>query len=708
MSSDDNNNRPQSSAHPDSDLATATLDELRDSERELRAILENMLDTYFQTDKDGNITRVSPAVEQLLGYQPKDVVGLNVGEIYIDHNSRKRFLDALTANGGTLIDYEIQLTQHNREPVWVSINARYRRDENNNITGVEGMLRDINARKATDSRMRKLSRALEQTADSVLMTDAEGVVEYVNPAFEETTGYSRDEVIGRRRWLLRSDKLDAEYYDWAVKTINAGHIFRDVIVSRRKDGSLYYEEKSVTPVKDDFGNITNFISTGKDITKRMQTQERLQHPAHHDMLTELPNRALFADRLDHALTRKRAENGAVAVLVVDLDQFKKVNETLSHDVGDQILQAMSERISRCVRDSDTVARVGGDEFAIILEEIRSTDHVAPIARKILNALAMPFDIGDRELYITTSIGVSLFPLDGDNSHRLLKCADIAMYRAKEHGRNTYKFYSSDLSVKAFQRLNLETALQQALDRDEFVLFFQPHVDTAQGKIVGMEALLRWKHPDLGLVSPVEFLPILEETKLILPVGEWVLQQACHHAKSWFDAGHTDVRVSVNLTRRQFVSPSLKQSLQNALRDSGLEPQLLELEVSETLLTDQSKDTAEIFRAIDALGINVAIDNFGTDLSSLRNLRHYLIDTVKIDRTFIGDITYDPDDAAIVRSIIAMARPLNLRVIAKGVESVEQLKFLVDHHCQTLQGFIFGPPRPGYEINEILKQDNKSF
>ena len=692
----------------ESDLLQVVIRDISDktrvaqSQHELDSILDNMLDTYYQTDKEGNLARVSPAVQKLLGYYADNIVGLNIGEIYTDHFSRQRFLKTLIKRRGVLIDYELQLRRHDRSLIWASVNARYRRDAGGNVIGYEGTVRDISERKRADNESRKLSTMLEQTADSVLVTNKDGVVEYVNPAFEEITGFPRAEVIGKRNWLLRTEKKEGEYFEWVWKTIGAGHVFRDIFVGRKKDGSVFLEDKTITPVKDDTGTIAHFIATGKDITERMQMQGRLSYPAQQDILTELPNLSLCIDRLNHALQRKKEGGGILAVLAIDIDRFKSINASFSHDIGDQALQAISERLRRCVRDSDTVARIGGDEFAVILEDMPSTDFVAPVVRKILHVLAQPFDLGERQLRLATNIGVSLFPADGDDASVLIKQANLAMYRAKEQGSNSFKFYSVDASMKVLERQTLEMSLRSALERNELVLHYQPQIDVLRKKIVGMEALLRWKHPELGFISPSEFIPLMESSGLVVPIGSWALQAACVQAVAWQKAGYPPFRMSVNLTVGQVALPDLKQIIKSALDASGLDPQWLELEFFESILVQHPRANVITFNDLRALGIRLALDDYGGGISSISYLSRLPIDTLKVDRTFVTSVVHDRADAAVVRAALAVGKALNMRVVAKGVENEEQMKFLRLLDCEIMQGFYFSAPRVADAITSQLQ------
>ncbi|MFQ5487552.1 MAG: EAL domain-containing protein, partial [Gammaproteobacteria bacterium] len=561
--------------------------------------------------------------------------------------------------------------------------------------------RDISERRQAQAQMVKLSSALEQIADSVIITNRQGVIEYVNPAFEATTGYSREEAIGNKPSLVKSGRHEPEFYQQLWRTILCGEIYRDMFINRKKGGALYYEEKTITPLKDSAGVITHFVSTGKDITRRMEAEERLHHLAYYDMLTNLPNRALFMDRIEHAMSRRRGSAQRLALLFLDLDRFKNINDTLGHDVGDRLLQTIARRITECVREGDTVARFGGDEFAILLEDVASSDAVGQVARKFIEVIEQPIGVDGHELFVTASIGISFFPDDADNANILLKNADTAMYRAKDTGRNTYQFYSREMGTKAFERLSLETSLRHALERGEFLLHYQPQVDIQSGGIIGVESLIRWQHPELGLVQPLKFIPLLEETGLIVPVGEWILETACAQLKAWEEVRGVSPRLSINLSGRQFFDPGLMMQLDQLLRKTGLAPQALELEITETVLMQNDRASRDNLGALQELGLRLSIDDFGTGYSSLSYLKRFPIDTLKIDRSFIRDLTIDPDDAAIVSAIIVMAHSLKLEVVAEGVETREQLDFLKSKQCDAMQGYLFSKPVSAQVLERML-------
>lgn len=569
-------------------------------------------------------------------------------------------------------------------------------------------LHDIRERLRAETQMRKLSSALEQTADSVLITNRDGVIEYVNAAFEKTTGYFRDEAIGQNPRLVKSDRHAPVFYKKLWETIVAGKVFSDILINRHKNGTLYYEEKTISPLKDHHGQIMHFVSTGKDVTERMRTQERLQFMAQHDALTELPNRLLLIDRLHQALTRAHWHQRLVAVLFVDMDRFKTINDTLGHESGDRLLQSVAGRLAACIREGDTVARFGGDEFVILLDDVAAADDIVAIAQKILDALTKPFVLDNQSLYITASIGVSLYPYDGKDSSSLLKNADIAMYRAKERGKNTYQFYSADMSARAFERLSLESSLRRAIERDEFRLYYQPQIDTRSGAIVGVEALLRWQHPELGLMLPADFIPLLEETGLIVPVGEWILDQACEQLKAWHGAGWRALRLAVNLSPRQFLTPALGLSIARGLDRIGCAPDMLEFEITEGVLLGHTATTLGTLETLRGLGVRLAIDDFGTGYSSLNYLRRYAIHTLKIDRSFVRDVPADSDDSAITAAIIVMAQSLRMAVIAEGVENEAQRDFLSARGCLLMQGYWFSQPVTAESITGLLRAEPHSF
>ena len=676
------------------------------SEVRYRALFEHANDAIFLLE-DGKFIDCNCKALDMFACHRQDIIGKTPLEISApvqadgedsEHAVEKKIRAAL--DGKSLrFEWRQRRLDGSEFDTEVSLNS-IRLD---NKTVLQAIIRDITERKRHEEQVNKLTSIMEQTADIIIVTDPKGNIEYVNPAFEATTGFTASEVIGKNPNILSSGKYHKEFYAHMWHTILAGETYSNIMINRRKDGSLYYEEKTITPIKDQSGNITHFVSTAKDISERMQVQERLQHIAHHDALTDLPNRNLFLDRLQQALTRARWHDRLVAVMFMDLDRFKNINDTLGHTSGDQLLLQLSERLNRTVRDGDTIARFGGDEFAILLDDIDSDSHISSVAQKILDTLARPFRINNQDLYITASIGISIYPGDGEDSETLLRNADVAMYRAKDLGKNNYQFYSDDMSARIFERLTLENHLRHALERNEFIIHYQPQVDARTEQITGVEALLRWQHPDLGLVLPSNFIPLLEETGLIEEVGNWVLETSCRQLQEWHEAGQDNLHMSVNISSRQFNNADFISVVHDIIEDTGVNPEFLELELTESMFMRNASSTINALNSLSNLGVRFAIDDFGTGYSSLSYLRRFPIDTIKIDRSFIRDITDDPDDAAITSAIVVMAQSLSLNVIAEGVENAGQLAFLREHNCNHIQGYHYSHPMPAPRITTLLGQ-----
>jgi diguanylate cyclase (GGDEF)-like protein/PAS domain S-box-containing protein len=476
------------------------------------------------------------------------------------------------------------------------------------------------------------------------------------------------------------------------------------ILQPDKTERVVHEQGEVTFNAD--GKPLRMVGTVQDVTEHKQAQERLSYLAYYDTLTGLPNRVMLMERMQQAMAESRRMERLVAVMFLDLDRFKFINDTLGHDIGDALLKMAAERLSALLRPGDTVSRYGGDEFTVVLANVAHVDDVTRIAQKILERFAHPFRVGGRDLFVTSSIGITLYPLDDGSVENLLKNADAAMYHAKEHGRNTFQFYTAEMNVRAARRLSIETGLRHALERNELSLHYQPQVDLRSGKLYGMEALLRWHSPEFGSVSPVEFIPLAEEIGLIQPIGEWVLRTACVQTRAWHEAGFPGLRIGVNLSARQFQQKNLVQLIRQALTDSGLEPLHLDLELTESMLMHDMERTVATLTELDALGVALSVDDFGTGYSSLSYLKRFPIDVLKIDRSFVRDITSDPDDAAIATAIIAMAHSLEIKVIAEGVETLEQQEFLKQHNCDGMQGYYFSKPLPAEDFTRLLQKHQR--
>jgi diguanylate cyclase (GGDEF)-like protein/PAS domain S-box-containing protein len=564
-----------------------------------------------------------------------------------------------------------------------------------------GAVQDITERRQSEEHMRLLARVFENTVEGILVTDAQGVILMVNPAFTSITGYQESEAVGRSPAFLSSGRHSREFYRkmWA-SLAEKGH-WQGEIWNRRKNREAFPEWLTITALSDHQGRTTHYVGVFHDITEVKRSEARITHQAYHDALTGLPNRALFNDRLQMALHHAQRNQLGLGVLFMDLDNFKNINDSLGHAMGDRLLQSVAKRLSRWVREEDTVARLGGDEFIMLLQSIEDPDYAVHVAQRILESIAAPFRVGDQELYITASLGITLFPHDGRDLETLVSNADMAMYRAKEGGRNSYKLFTPAMNAQVVQRMALESALRGALQRQEFEVYYQPKVDLASGEVVGVEALLRWNRPGVGLVSPDEFIPVAEETGLIVPMGEWVLRAACAQARRWQEEGHPGLQVAVNLSPRQFQQRNLVSTVQAILAETGLEPWHLELEITENVVMQSVEEAIVTLRQLSNLGVQLSMDDFGRGYSSLYYLKRFPMNALKIDRSFVRDIVHDADDASIVDTIISMSRSLNLKVVAEGVETQEQLAFLREHRCDLMQGFLFSHPLPVPDLGRLL-------
>lgn len=573
------------------------------------------------------------------------------------------------------------------------------------VRELQGMLKEREERLNFSNRhLRLAEKVFETTFEGIMMTDAHLAIESINPAFTKITGYELHEVLGKKPDILSSGRHDPEYYRKMRLELAENGCWQGEIWNRRKNGEIYPEWLSISTVKNPEGQVSNYVAIFSDITERKASEDHVRHLAHHDALTNLPNRTLLMERLSHALAHAHRHSQMVAVMFLDLDRFKNINDTLGHAVGDQLLKSVAERLSECVREDDTVARLGGDEFVIILEGVSSIQDVAGVAQKLINALERPVILERQEMFVTTSIGISVYPDDGDSADILIKHADTAMYRAKEQGRNNGQFYTADMNELALERLTMENSLRHALERNEFMLYYQPQVDLRTRRITGMEALLRWQHPDFGLVLPSRFIPIAEETGLIVPIGEWVLRAACFQNKAWQDAGMPRLHVAVNLSARQFKQPNLVNIVSQTLADSGLEPRYLELEITESIAMERAEETIARLNELKAMGVSISMDDFGTGHSSLSYLKRFPIDTLKIDQSFVQDVLLDSQDAAIAAAITTMARSLKMKVVTEGVETKEQIDFLREHDRNEVQGYYFSHPLPADAFADLLRSN----
>ncbi len=571
------------------------------------------------------------------------------------------------------------------------------------VPAIERELREVEVRKQrreAEETLHKLSRAVEQSPSTVIITDHEGLIEYVNPKFEEITGYSTEEIRGKLPDILDSGIMPQEQSDALWKTAREGKEWRGEICNQRKDGEMFWEYALVSPIKNTDGETSNYVIVTEDITFRKEAEEQLYRQANYDDLTSLPNRALMFDRLGQAVVRARDSSRHAALMTIEIDNFKKIDETLGHEVADGLLQAVGQRLEECISSVETVSRLGGGEFAIILPDMESAFQARTVARNVRKQLAEPFFVDDHELFTTISIGITVCPVDGDDSGILLRNAKVAMEKAKEDGRNNYRFFSQKMNKEAMERLSLETDLRRTLEREELVLFYQPIVEAATNKVVSAEALLRWQHPERGLVPTEQFISVAEETGLIVPIGEWVLRTACKQAVQMQQSGFPEVGIAVNASPEQVWSGTLVGLVREALDESGLKPEHLDLEVTESVCMDDMPQTVATLDQLKAMGVRISIDDFGTGYSSLSYLKRYPFHTLKIDRAFVGELPSNLDDVALVEAVLVMAKRLGLQVLAEGVETEEQRQYLTSRQCDLLQGYFFSRPLP---FDEFLLQ-----
>ncbi|MGB9109776.1 MAG: EAL domain-containing protein, partial [Telluria sp.] len=570
------------------------------------------------------------------------------------------------------------------------------------------LIDDVLARKRTERALQESEQRFRQlvamSSDWYWEQDDQLRFVALTGHFSEKSGIAVERLLGRTRWEFVDGLADTDAGREHIAAVAAREPFKNLEYRALDDhGEERWFCASGQPMFDDSGRFTGYRGTGSDITARKITEQRVHHVAQHDVLTGLPNRSLLQDRLSQAVAYANRSGHPVWVMLIDLDRFKYVNDSMGHKAGDVLLMTVAARLRSSLRDTDTVARLSGDEFVVILSQHEDQPLSGDIVQRVMDSVAQPVMLGPKEFFVTCSIGVAAYPSDGTPADSLIEHADIAMYRAKKLGRNNFQFYTPAMNEESLERVRIESALRNALERNEFVLHYQPQVDLKTGQIVGMEALIRWKHPELGMVPPVRFIGVAEDTGLIVPIGAWVMRTACAQNKAWQDAGLGNLRVAVNLSARQFSATELLPGIEQVLLDTGLDPSCLELELTESLFMSDVTPAVDLLHRMKSLGVKLSIDDFGTGYSSFSYLSRFPIDVLKIDRSFVNDITIDANDAAIVASIIALAHNLRLSVIAEGVETAEQLDYLRHQGCDEMQGYYFSRPLPAQEFEQLLRQ-----
>jgi len=800
--------------------------------RKLASIVECSEDAIIGKTMAGLITSWNRAAEKMYGFTAAEAIGRHLS--FLLPPERQAETQALMERIGNGLPVECLETQRLTKAgcvLDVSLSISPIRDASGQVTGASAIARDITLRKRSEAQLKLQSAALEAAANAIVITNFDGTIVWVNRAFTVMTGYSEKEVLGKNPRLLKSEEQPESYYATLWSTISSGAVWKGELVNRRKDGTTYIEEMTITPVTRNLSDSANkyfvaitqditerkrseemlqnsenkyrvlfenaadanclmdetgfldcnsaalemfgysagapmlhpadisppnqpdgtcsrtaadqkiaaaflhgkerfewlhqrkngnvfpaevcltaltlsgrptLLATVRDITDRKVAEERIQYLAYYDALTGLPNRTLLQDRLAKTLAGARRQQDKVALLFLDLDGFKNINDSLGHSVGDLLLQEVAGRLKTWGREQDTVARLGGDEFLIMLTNAKDVPDAAVAAERLMDAMTAEFVVQGHFLKVNCSIGISIFPEHGTDCETLIKNADAAMYNAKECGRNNFRFFTEDMNTQVVERLTLENSLRLALEREEFFLVYQPQMDMATGTVTGLEALLRWQHPELGLVPPDKFIRIAENSGLIVPIGEWVLRTACAQAQQWQQEGLPAVTVAVNVSAIQFRQEGFCGFIRNVLRDTALAPQYLELELTESLLLANADLMLSVIQELKAMGLTLAIDDFGTGYSSFAYLRQFRVNKVKIDRSFIRDVAVNPDDAAITAAIISMAKSLRLKVIAEGVEDEAQMSFLLAHHCDEIQGYYFSKPLDVDRVAEKLR------
>ena len=668
------------------------------SESKTRALLSSLPDLLFRVQADGLL------LDRQAGTQAPDWGTW-------DLLPGNHLLDQLPPSLGAPLQEAIRQTLHQHQPGILELNLQQAWWETRLLPrGQDEVLlvvRDISLRKQMEGQLHLSAKVFESSNEAILISDGKNRIISVNHRFEQITGYRAAEVLGSEAAILGADSENPSFYRNLHAILLEQGSWQGEASDRRKGGEIYPVWLSISLVRDKRGNPEYHIASFSDITERKQQEAQIEHLAFHDLLTGLPNRRLLIDRIQVAIAQAARDANGLALLFVDLDRFKTINDSLGHQAGDQLLRLVGERLKSWVRSGDTVSRVGGDEFIVLCPNCDSPEDASSLGDKLLGAIAQPYQIDDTELVITASIGIALYPDNGADANSLIGNADVAMYLAKENDRNNYQFYSPELNARNLERLQMELRLRHALEEGEFLLYFQPQIDARDGKIVGAEALIRWLEPELGLIPPGRFIPLAEETGQIQAIGEWVLQQSCRHLKKWQEMGLTNLPIAINLSARQFKQSSFVDTIGQTMAEHELPAHLLELELTESMLMKDVPQTTAKLNQLKKMGFRISIDDFGTGFSSLNYLRHFPLDVLKIDQSFVRELFDEGAALAIIESIIALARSLGMRTVAEGVETAEQRAILESSGCDILQGYLISRPLPEAEFLEWVQHYNHS-
>jgi diguanylate cyclase (GGDEF)-like protein/PAS domain S-box-containing protein len=692
--------------------AVSAAEGLREQLVFIQQLIETVPQPIFFKHADGRYLGVNKAWEAFFGIPREQFIGKSVFELYPNnqdlakkHHAKDR---ELFDNPGSQ-SYEAAIVAADSRVHHTIYNKATFNRADGSVAGLIGTITDVTELKETEAALRRSEGRFrdltELSSDWYWEQDANFRFTQMSSKIYEVS-LDAGEHIGKTRWEMPLLGVTPEQWEAHKSRLASHEPFQDFVYQRYDtNGNLRIISTSGRPIFDEQGDFTGYRGTGRDITEQKQVEEKIRHMAHHDALTGLPNRVLLHDRVSQAIAQAQRNREVLALLFIDLDRFKTVNDSLGHHVGDLLLKTVGQRLETCTRGSDTIARIGGDEFVVLLGDLDQPEDARHVALKVLDALAEPVTIDTHELRVTPSIGICAYPHDGADVETLMRNADTAMYHAKQMGRNNYQFFTQAMNDAAQERLLLENDLRHAVERGEFILHYQPQLDLKSGRIIGFEALVRWMHPQRGLVGPSQFVPAAEETGLIGQIGEWVLREACSQARAWHRAGHSELQVSVNCSAQQFQRESFVEAVGAVLRETGLPAQRLDLEITESVIIQHSEAVIARFQALDDMGVRISIDDFGTGYSSLSYLKRFAIHQLKIDQSFVRDISSDPDDAAIVSAIIAIAHSLGLQVVAEGLEAPEQLAFLRSLGCDVAQGYYFSKPVPAEEFGRLLETWN---
>lgn len=679
---------------------------LRESEQRFRVLFEQSPVSMAFVDFEGHLISLNKAFTEILGYtaahlqdldtwfslaHPDPVYRAEVKSLWF------RLVENARYGNHKIPSYQYRITCLNGVEKLINASGVTTK------SGFLAILEDITERTNQEERLRQAAAVFASTTEGVMITCAQGRIQRVNNAFCRLTGYHSEEVIGKPANLLQSGRHDAGFYQAMWQSLRTVGSWQGEIWNRRKDGAVFPELLSISPVKDAVGATTHYVGVFSDISKLKESEQKLNYLAHHDMLTHLPNRLMLQSRLEQSLIKAKSKNSQLALLLLDLDRFKDVNDSFGHAAGDELLQQVAAILERCLSEADLVCRMGGDEFAILLEDIFQPEDAGSIANEVINLLSKHWTLSNGcDVTIGASVGISIYPTQSDDGEELLQHADAALYRAKNAGRGCFHYFTEELTHEARNRLDIESRLSRALDAGELSVFYQPQIDIASGEVIGAEALVRWFDPNKGLIMPSEFIPLAEQTGLINAIGLFVLRQACSQFKQWLDQGYKPISLAVNLSAVQLRHSNIEQAVTSALAETGLPAKYLELEITESALMEREQEFINLLHRLRKLGVKIAIDDFGTGYSSLAYLKKFPIDILKIDKSFVDDIPKDKDDMIIAATVVAMGHSLGLEVLAEGVETPEQLAFLKSKACDYYQGFLCSKPVSAEQFIQFLK------